>query len=776
MKILVVEDDRDTREGLQMLLQEFGLDVRAASTLAEARAQLAAFDPDVCLTDLQLPDGDGLDFIRTARAEDSLREIVVLTGHGSLDSAVEAMKAGAFDYLVKPLRPVQLEAVLGRLRGGAPGGDGDAALWKTLDETGRFGTMVGVSSAMREMCAVIARIARSDAPVMITGESGSGKEAAAQTIHDLSRRRGKPLVAINCGAVSANLIESELFGHEKGAFTGADRRRAGYFELAQGGTLFLDEVTEMPPDLQVKFLRVLETRSFRRVGGNEELSSDVRVISSSNRDLVEAVQKKTLREDLYYRLNVLPLHIVPLRERREDIAVLARHFLARVAESEEGGRRSFSPAALEKLAAHAWPGNVRELRNAVHRAYVLSDGETVDDATLAAVLSGRPSGVFPKVRPPAPGAAAREKEATESRPADARAARRTRRGRPAERPRPRRRLPRRGRAAPPRAHAGGGRRQQAEGGRDAARQPEDRLQQDQAVRARALTPGAAPAQAPSQLARDAEELGRLEGLPAGSRRRSGAAARSRASRCPTSREWAGRRTRGSPRPGARTPTRSSAASRGPRSRGAASVPPGGARGPRPRPRPRRRSGPRRRAAGGARRGARGRRRRRGRRAAVSRSGGSAGAAPRGPRDGRRSDRSRGRVAEHAADAVDRAVVHEGNAVSGARAFRRRRADRGRRFSRRGSRSGSPSACGRSGETPSSRATTPGCAARGAGPPPSRRSPSRLSVAGAVEPARRARVPRPARLAEVRRVRRDVAGHDVRLASVSPDAGRRSACG
>jgi len=259
------------------------------------------------------------------------------------------------------------------------------------------------------MCAVIARIARSDAPVMITGESGSGKEAAAQTLHSLSRRREKPLVAINCGAVSASLIESELFGHEKGAFTGADRRRTGFFELAQGGTLFLDEVTEMPPDLQVKFLRVLETRSFRRVGGNEELTSDVRIVSSSNRDLAEAVEKKTLREDLYYRLNVLPLHVVPLRERREDVPVLARHFLARIAETEDGGRRTFSPAALEKLSAHAWPGNVRELRNAVHRAYVLSDGETVDESTVVGVLSGRSSGVFPAVRPPAPGVAAQEK-------------------------------------------------------------------------------------------------------------------------------------------------------------------------------------------------------------------------------------------------------------------------------------------------------------------------------------------------------------------------------
>ncbi len=422
MKILVVEDDRDTRQGLQMLLEEFRLEVRAAATLAEARVALAAFDPDICLTDLQLPDGDGLDFVRAARAGDPRREIVVLTGHGTLDSAVEAMKAGAFDYLVKPLRPVQLEAVLERLRHGAPVGASDAALWKTLDETGRFGAIVGVSPAMREMCAVIARVARSDAPVMITGESGSGKEAAAQTIHDLSRRHGKPLVAINCGAVSANLIESELFGHERGAFTGADRRRAGYFELAQGGTLFLDEVTEMPRDLQVKFLRVLETRSFRRVGGNEEIASDVRIISSSNRSLAEAVEKGTLREDLYYRLNVLPLHVVPLRERPEDIPVLARYFLARIAESEGGGRRSLSPAALESLAAHPWPGNVRELRNAVHRAYVLSDGESVDAATVAAVLAGQASGVFASVRPPAPGATPSEKEAPDERPVGSSAA------------------------------------------------------------------------------------------------------------------------------------------------------------------------------------------------------------------------------------------------------------------------------------------------------------------------------------------------------------------
>jgi DNA-binding NtrC family response regulator len=410
MKVLVVEDDAETAKGLQKLLQEFSLEVQTAGSLAEGRAALATFDPDVCLTDLQLPDGDGMDFIRAARAGDSRREVVVLTGHGSLHTAVEAMKAGAFDYLVKPLRFAQLETVLARLRPERRPGPPDADLWRTLDETGRFGALIGVSAQMREMCAIIARIARSDAPVMITGESGSGKEAAAQTIHQLSRRSDKPLVAINCGAVSANLIESELFGHEKGAFTGADRRRGGYFELAQGGTLFLDEVTEMLPELQVKFLRVLETRMFRRVGGNEEIGSDVRIVSSSNRDLLEAVEKKVLREDLYYRLNVLPLHVVPLRERREDVGVLARNFLERIAESEGGGRREFAPAAVERLLAHGWPGNVRELRNVVHRAYVLSDGESVDDTTVASVLAGRTSGVYPAVRPPAPAPPPRPRE------------------------------------------------------------------------------------------------------------------------------------------------------------------------------------------------------------------------------------------------------------------------------------------------------------------------------------------------------------------------------
>jgi len=247
--------------------------------------------------------------------------------------------------------------------------------------------MVGRSAPMLEVFRLLTRVARSNAPVMITGESGSGKEVAASTVHALSRRAKRPFIAVNCGAISPTLVESELFGHEKGAFTGADRRRAGTFEMAHGGTLFLDEVTEMPPDLQVKFLRVLETRTFRRVGGSEELDMDIRLVASSNRDLAEAVRKETFRADLFYRLNVFPLRLPPLRERKEDIPLLAFHFLSQIEEKERRGFKSFEERALAALSGHDWPGNVRELKNAVHRAYVLSDPPEIQTEAAEAVLT-----------------------------------------------------------------------------------------------------------------------------------------------------------------------------------------------------------------------------------------------------------------------------------------------------------------------------------------------------------------------------------------------------
>ena len=407
MKVLVVEDDLDTREGLGSASRGVRSRGVSGSTLAEARARLATFDPDVCLTDLQLPDGDGIEFVREARAGDPRREIVVLTGHGTLDSAVEAMKAGAFDYLLKPLKPVELEAVLGRLRAGAPAGDGGAALWKALDETGRFGAMVGVSSAMREMCAVIARVARSDAPVMITGESGSGKEAAAQTIHDLSRRRDKPLVAINCGAVSANLIESELFGHEKGAFTGADRKAhrllragAGRDALPRRGH---GNAARAPGEAAAGPRNALVPPGGRKRGARQRRAHHVELEPRSRRG---RGKEDASRGPLLSTERPSPSRRSASREARRHAD--AREALPRPRRRDGGGgRRRFSAAALERLASHGWPGNVRELRNAVHRAYVLSDSETIDEDVVAAVLGGRSSGVFRVAPPPAP---AREPE------------------------------------------------------------------------------------------------------------------------------------------------------------------------------------------------------------------------------------------------------------------------------------------------------------------------------------------------------------------------------
>lgn len=388
MNILVVEDEPGAREALVELVKELGYEASAAGSVAEAGAALARLAPDVCITDLGLPDGDGLDVVRAAKTAGRDCDVLVLTGRGSIQAAVEAMKAGAHDFLLKPLKTAQLATALAQLserheeaRGLLP-----AALLDPAAAGGLAG-MVGRSAPMLEVFRLLTRVARSNAPVMITGESGTGKEVAASTVHLLSRRAKRPFIAVNCGAVSPTLVESELFGHEKGAFTGADRRRAGTFEMAHGGTLFLDEVTEMPPDLQVKFLRVLETRTFRRVGGSEELDMDIRLVASSNRDLAEAVRREAFRADLFYRLNVFPLRLPPLRERKEDVPLLATHFLSQIEEKERRGFSSFEGRALQAFSGHDWPGNVRELKNAVHRAYVLSDPPAIQAEAAEAVLT-----------------------------------------------------------------------------------------------------------------------------------------------------------------------------------------------------------------------------------------------------------------------------------------------------------------------------------------------------------------------------------------------------
>ena len=386
MKVLIVEDDLATRKGLEESVKDLGGETLSVGTVKDAARAVEEFDPRLLIVDIHLPDGDGIEILRAARESDADREGIVITGQGSIDNAIEALRAGAVDYLLKPLRPAQLEVVFNRLADRRRLESEVETLRAELQETGRLGDLVGRSPIMTQIFDVIRRVAKSNAPVLITGASGSGKEVAARTIHRLSRRAAKPFVAFNCGAISPTLIESELFGHERGSFTGADKRRVGYFEEAAGGTLFLDEITEMGSELQVKLLRVLEDRTLRRVGGSQELKVDVRLISATNRDPHDAIKHKKLREDLYYRLNVFPLALPTLAERREDISLLAEHFRKMIEEQERSGVVGWDPKALEMLLAYDWPGNVRELRNIVHRAYVMTEGKTIRPDIMNALL------------------------------------------------------------------------------------------------------------------------------------------------------------------------------------------------------------------------------------------------------------------------------------------------------------------------------------------------------------------------------------------------------
>jgi DNA-binding NtrC family response regulator len=393
-RALIVDDDADFRASLELLVQRERFETRTAGSLEDARKEMATSAFDVVLMDLGLPDGDGLAWLSEQEAE-SL-EVIVITGSASVEAAIGALRAGALDYLTKPIdrarlstallnvaRTKELKAQVGTLRG-------------ELRDLGRFGAMVGRSKAMLEVYGLVARVAPTDATVFITGESGTGKELVAQTIHTLSARKAQLILPVNCGAVSPTLIESELFGHERGSFTGADKQRKGYFERANGGTLFLDEVSEMPLDLQVKLLRVLETGTIVRVGGNEPIEVDVRVVAATNRDPEEAVKSGQLREDLYYRLNVFPIHLTPLRGRPEDIELLADFFLCQLNRDAESPKR-WSHAALQRLRQNPWTGNVRELKNVVQRAFILGDDEIGPEAlplaAAAPVCAGEPASI-----------------------------------------------------------------------------------------------------------------------------------------------------------------------------------------------------------------------------------------------------------------------------------------------------------------------------------------------------------------------------------------------
>jgi DNA-binding NtrC family response regulator len=378
-KILVVDDEPTEREGLARLVGQWGYEVETAGSGEEALSLIESQHPAVVLTDLVLPEMDGLTLLQKLKETGRPPIVLLVTGHGSVETAVEAMRHGAFDYLTKPVDATRLQVLLEKSIEQESLSREVNFLRHQLRQKGSFGQLVGQSKGMQEVYRWIELAATSTAPVLIYGESGTGKELVARTIHDLSNRRNKPFVAINCAAIPETLIESELFGHERGAFTGATERRLGCFELADGGTLFLDEIAEMDNSTQAKLLRVLQEGSFRRVGGGKtEIQVDVRVVAATNRVPSDALAQGQLREDLFYRLNVFAIALPPLRDRKEDIPLLVRTFVEEFNRQDNRQVRGLTPEAERAMDQYRWPGNVREVRNVVQRAVVLGGTGLMD--------------------------------------------------------------------------------------------------------------------------------------------------------------------------------------------------------------------------------------------------------------------------------------------------------------------------------------------------------------------------------------------------------------
>jgi two-component system response regulator AtoC len=388
-KALLVDDDEGFVFGLAEAVKREGFEVRTAGTLQDARQALREHDPDALLIDLQLPDGSGLELLQTPEGR-LPPGVIFISGNASVELAVEALRLGAMDFLTKPVDFARVKMALANLSRTRELTRQVGALRGELRRLGHFGSIVGGSRPMQTVYDLVAKVAPTEAAVFVLGETGTGKELVAQTLHDMSRRAKQAFVPINCGAVSPTLIESELFGHEKGSFTGADRSHRGHFERAHQGTLFLDEITEMPVELQVKLLRVLETGRVLRVGANEPVQVDVRVLAASNRPPQQVVAEGKLREDLYYRLNVFPITLPPLREREDDVALLAEHFLEELNKAaKDAPPKAFTKAALDRLRAHGWPGNVRELRNVVQRAFILAPNDIGVDSLPLGVVEER---------------------------------------------------------------------------------------------------------------------------------------------------------------------------------------------------------------------------------------------------------------------------------------------------------------------------------------------------------------------------------------------------
>lgn len=385
-KVLVVDDDDTIRLVIHEALSREGHDVRTAANLAEQAAVLKSFDPDVVVTDVVLPDGNGLDFVPELLARRPGLPIIVLSAQNTLATAVRATEQGAFEYLPKPFDLDELcHAVSDGMRR-----RGIVVAQPSLSEADAALPLIGRSPAMQEVYRTIARVVPNDLTVLILGESGTGKELVARAIHDLGPRKAAPFIAINMAAIPRELIEAELFGHERGAFTGAQQRAAGRFEQAAGGTLFLDEIGDMPMDAQTRLLRVLQSGEFTTVGGSRSIKADVRIIAATNKDLPALIAQGQFREDLYFRLNVVPVALPALRQRRADIGLLSQHFLDRAA-SEGLPRKGIAPQAVVRLGEHDWPGNVRELENLMRRLAVLARDDVIGPDMIEQQLAGRPA-------------------------------------------------------------------------------------------------------------------------------------------------------------------------------------------------------------------------------------------------------------------------------------------------------------------------------------------------------------------------------------------------
>jgi len=370
-RILIAEDDRSTRESWSELLGSWGYKVEMTEDGQQALEAALRRRPQVILADLKMARKDGLTLLRETREAGIDVAVVMISGEGDIPDAVSAIKLGAYEYLQKPIDPAHLKALLSNIMDHLSVREENDRLRRRLLGEGELGPMLGRSLAMRRVLTLIDQVAPTDASAIITGESGTGKEIAAKTIHALSKRSQGPYIAVNCAAIPETLMESELFGHERGAFTGADRRRDGYFELADGGTLLLDEISEMKVELQAKLLRVIEEHKLRRVGGSTELPLNVRVLAASNRPLDRAIREGRLREDLYYRLNVFSIEIPPLRERQEDVPLLVDAFIRQFAEPAGKPIQGADHDCLQALNTHLWPGNVRQLRNVIERAVIV---------------------------------------------------------------------------------------------------------------------------------------------------------------------------------------------------------------------------------------------------------------------------------------------------------------------------------------------------------------------------------------------------------------------